>query len=89
MARWLDAEWRQVVDMAVHWYVGANGLAGLAEGSIVLARTALELLASAVLMDAERLLGGDAYKNLPAADKLRLLFGWPGIPIAIPAGLPT
>jgi hypothetical protein len=82
---WLDEAWEEVVRVAIHWYVEANAQAGSIEGSIVLTQTAFELLASAVLVEDHGCLSTDGYDKLAAADRIRLLFRWAGIPITIPA----
>lgn len=84
---WLDKEWEEVVRVAIHWFVEANAQAGSIEGSIVLTQTAFELLSSAVLVEHQRWLSTDGYEKLSAADRIRLLFLWARIPVAIPAAL--
>ncbi len=84
---WLDDAWEEVVRLAIHWYVEANAQAGSVEGAIVLTQTAFELLASAVLVENHGWLSADGYEKLAAADRIRLLFMWAGIPTAIPAEL--
>ncbi|MBN9519261.1 hypothetical protein J0H58_12185 [bacterium] len=84
---WQDDAWEQVVRLAIHWYVEANAQAGSIEGAIVLTQTAFELLASAVLVENHAWLSTDGYEKLAAADRVRLLFRWAGIPTGIPAEL--
>lgn len=84
---WLDDAWEEVVRLAIHWYVEANAQAGSVEGAIVLTQTAFELLASAVLVENHGWISADGYEKLAAADRIRLLFMWAGIPTAIPAEL--
>ena len=40
MERWMGG-WKELIPLAIHWYVEANGKAGSTEGSIVLTQTAL------------------------------------------------
>jgi hypothetical protein len=87
MKLWLDDNWEEVVRVAIHWYVEANAQAGSIEGSIILTQTAFELLASAVLVEHLGWLSADGYEKLPAAERIRLLLGWAGIPTAIPTQL--
>jgi hypothetical protein len=84
---WFDENWEEVVRFAVHWYVEANAQAGSIEGSIVLTQTAFELLASAVLVERHGWLSTDGYEKLAAADRIRLLLLWAGIPTAVPPEL--
>jgi hypothetical protein len=84
---WFDDTWQEVIQIAIHWYIEANAQAGSAEGSIVLTQTAFELLSSAVLVENYGWLSSDGYEKLSAADRIRLLFLWAEIPIAIPGEL--
>src|SRR5262245_8780058 len=84
---WEDEEWEEVIRVAIHWYIEANAQAGSIEGSIVLTQTAFELLSSAVLVENHGWLSTDGYEKLAAADRIRLLFLWAGIPTAIPMEL--
>jgi hypothetical protein len=87
MKLWCDDTWQEVLQAAIHWYVEANAQAGSIEGAIVLTQTAFELLSSFILVEQERWLAAEPCKNLPAADRIRLLFRWAGIPTAIPGEL--
>lgn len=87
IARWEDDDWHDVISNAIHWYVEANAGAGATEGAIVLTQTAFELLASAVLVENHLWLSSDGFEKLPAADRIRLLFVWAGIPIEVPSAL--
>jgi hypothetical protein len=84
---WLDEDWKEVVRVAIHWYIEVNCQAGSTEGSIVLTQTAFELLASTVLVEHHGWLSADGYEKVAAADRIRLLFLWAGIPIVVPAEL--
>jgi hypothetical protein len=81
---WENKDWNETVRLAIHWYVEANAQAGSIEGAITLTQTALELLASELLVEKYKWLGPDGYERLMAADRLRLLFRWAGIPTDIP-----
>ncbi len=87
MKKWLDENWEEAIRVAIHWYVEANAQAGSIEGAIVLTQTAFELLSSVVLVENHAWLSNDGYEKLAAADRIRLLFLWAGIPTAIPAEL--
>jgi hypothetical protein len=73
--------------MAIHWYIEANNQAAGIEGSIVLTQTALELLASTVLVEQKNGINSEVHAKRPAGNRLRLLMNWAGIPTAIPAEL--
>jgi hypothetical protein len=81
---WLDDNWQEVIRLAIHWYIEANAQAGSIEGSIILTQTAFELLSSAVLVENYGLLSRGGYDKLAAAERIRQLFVWADIPIAIP-----
>jgi hypothetical protein len=87
MSRWADEGWRQVLDLAIHWYVEANSQAGSVEGSIVMTQTAQEMLSSAVFVEFERWLSADGFERLTAEDRVRSLMRWAGVPTDIPAEL--
>jgi len=87
MRLWLDKDWNDVIRTAIHWYVEANAQSGSIEGSIVLTQTAFELLVSSVLVEHHGWLSTGGHDNLAAADRIRLLFLWAGIPTAVPAEL--
>ena len=87
MDRFDDAVWGEPLVSALHWYVEANLNAGGIEGALILAATALELLAWAYLVQAHVVLAGPAFNATSAADALRLLLQHTGIPTAIPPAL--
>jgi hypothetical protein len=83
----LDEAWGEALQIAIHWYLEANAQAGSIEGAIVLTQTAFELLSSVVLVEDQCTLSAEAYEKLTAADRIRLLFRWAGIPTSIPMEL--
>lgn len=84
---WFDDDWHEELLTVIHWYLAANSLSGAIEGSIVQTQTAFELLSSAVLVERNTWLSTSGYEKLPAADRIRLLLHWAGIPIGIPTAL--
>lgn len=87
MVKWLDKFWKDVVTTAIHWHVEANASAGSIEGSIVLTQTAFELLSSVILVENYKWLSQDGHDKLAAADRMRLLFLWCGMPTDVPTSL--
>lgn len=85
LQRWTDPDWQEVTELATHWYIEANAQAGSVEGSLVLAQAAFEMLASAIVVDEKGWVSVDAFEKLPAADRIRLLFVWAGVPLTIPS----
>ncbi|MBN9120355.1 MAG: hypothetical protein J0I06_14555 [Planctomycetes bacterium] len=87
LALWQNDAWEEVVRLAIHWYVEANAQAGSIEGAIVLTQTAFEMLSSFILVEQECWLAAEPCEKLPAADRIRLLLRWAGIPTDVPADL--
>lgn len=85
LQHWTDQDWKEVIELATHWYIEANAQAGSVEGALVLAQAAFEMLASAIVVEDMGWISPDAFEKLPAADRIRLLFVWAGVPLAIPA----
>ncbi len=85
MDRWGDDFWRDVLRRSIRIYVQANHPDPL-ETAIIMAQTALELLAWAVLVEQEQWVK-EGEGKLPAAARLRLLLKWSSIPTAIPEKL--
>ncbi|MGF1457660.1 MAG: hypothetical protein ACFBSG_01395 [Leptolyngbyaceae cyanobacterium] len=74
MKLWLDENWKEVIQLAIYRYVDANSSVSSIEGSVVLAQVALELLASAILVENYALLSKTKYSALSASNKIRELF---------------
>ena len=87
--RWHDENWKEIIKLAIHWYIEANSQRGSIEGSIILVQTALELLASAILVENDNWLSEDGFNKLPASDKIRILLLWAKIPAEIPEDIHT
>lgn len=81
---WQDEYWREVLQIALHWYLSANGLSGGLEGAIIQTQTSFELLSSVVLVETEKRLSRNRYEKISAAERIRLLMHWAGIPSTIP-----
>ncbi|WP_428097953.1 hypothetical protein [Candidatus Rariloculus sp.] len=87
--------WQNVLRELVHTYTDAERVDK--DRAIVPACIALETLGWAILVVQEKWLTGDrhpnrgrgAYERLSAADRLRLLLRWAGIPADIPPHLPN
>lgn len=84
---WFDADWHEELLTVIHWYLAANSQSGAIEGSIVQTQTAFELLSSAVLVEQKTWLSTGGYEKLSAADRIRLLLHWAGIPTGVPTAL--
>jgi hypothetical protein len=86
VTRWSDADWKQVLQLAIDLYVTANHQESSQIG-LVIAQSALELLAWAILVERRQTLSPEGFEKLAAADTVRLLLELAGVPRAIPAAL--
>jgi hypothetical protein len=90
---WNDALWREPLASALYWYLGASdpGVGIGVDTGLILAQTALELLAWNHCVRDRKMVSPNAFKRggLPAADKLRLLASSLDIPKEIPSALPA
>lgn len=91
MSLWKNTLWRQPLTHALYWYLGAcDRRTGIGvDTGLILAQTALELLAWTYCVQDRRMVSQGAFepRGLKAADKLRLLTSSLGIPKQIPAAL--
>lgn len=88
LQRWEDTTWQEPLRLAVHWYVEANRAAGGLDGAIILAMTALELLAWTWLFDEKQVEKSEKkFDGLHADQRMRQLLNEAGIPAAIPPEL--
>jgi hypothetical protein len=88
MSLWTKKLWRQPLTHALYWYLGASDRrvgVGVDTG-LILAQTALELLAWTYCVLDRKMVSPSAFKprGLSAADKLRLLASSLSIPLVIP-----
>lgn len=84
---WEDSRWHTPVWKAIYWYLLANE--SNADAGLILAQTALELLAWRYCVEDRKMVSADAFepRGLSAADKLRLLASALKIPLEIPVSL--
>jgi hypothetical protein len=85
---WQSETWHRALSTAIYWYCQANdrGIGIGVDTGLVLAQTALELLAWTYCVEDRKILSQAAFKRhgLSAADKLRLLAFAVGVPTDIP-----
>ena len=90
---WNDSTWKVPLWEAVYWYIQANGQnykSAITDAGIILAQTALELLAWTHCVQHRRMVSARAFERgggLRAADKLRLLATSLDVPLDIPPHL--
>lgn len=91
MSLWANKMWHQPLIHSLYWYLGACDLrVGIGvDSGLILAQTALELLAWTCCVLDRKMVSPRAFKRggLSAADKLRLLASSLGIPKDIPSNL--
>ncbi len=88
MNLWQNSAKREILEVAIHWYVEANMASAAIEGSLILAQTGLERLAYYIMVhDRCRLVERDFQGGLPAAERLRRLFNEFGLPLPITPSL--
>ena len=81
-----DSKWERALRTVIHWYIECNILK-TAEGSIVLAQTALELLSWMHFIHDNNSLSHSSFNRMDAADQIGLLFSAVNIPLEIPQQL--
>lgn len=85
LALWKSELWRTAIWKATYWYVLANG--SNTDAGIILAQTALELLAWTHCVDGRKMVSPGPFDRLPAADRLRILASTLDIPLTLPSHL--
>jgi hypothetical protein len=81
---WEKEEDRDFLTSAIHWYVEANNNSGFAEGSIIMAQTALELIYNWWIIERKEMILGKDAESINAANKIRLLISQLDIGYKIP-----
>ncbi|MDI1243191.1 MAG: hypothetical protein PSX80_14855 [bacterium] len=79
-----DPVWREVLLRALNWYLVCNRFEGGAEGSIIMAQAALEMLSWNRFV-AEKGSTARAFKDLAASERLRLPLNEASLPMGIPS----
>lgn len=84
---WKDPNDRDFLHTAIHWYVAANSNAGLAEGSIIMTQTALELVYNWLIVEKMKLIHKPDSDTLAASNKIRLIVSKLNMRSDFPTGL--
>lgn len=82
---WSDRFWKDTLPQVIAAYTFAKD--GRNQGTLTLAQTALETLAWAVLGVRNLQLSRTAFDKLPAAERIRMLLNWAGVPTEVPVNL--
>lgn len=80
---WQDQEWSDTLRVAIHWYIESNRRSGGMEGALVLAHTALEMLAWALCVAKRRVVRHKKFERLSSADRIRILLKDVGVPLEL------
>jgi hypothetical protein len=85
MRLWLDPDRRDILEVAIHWYIEANLGSGAIEGAVILSQNGLERLAYYILVHERGILREEDFRpgGLHAAERLRRLFTEFGLPTPI------
>jgi hypothetical protein len=76
-------QWSNVLSRAIYFYVLSNNIKYV-EGSLIIAQTALELLAWNYLVVQEKALSKTTYRTTKASDKYQMMLNKLNIPLEIP-----
>lgn len=85
--QWQNKIWNEPVKTAIYWYLRSNMMEGGTDGAIILAQSALELLAYTFCVEDEKIWTYEVFKNKSATEKIRELLSSLDIPIDIPPSL--
>ena len=85
MRLWRDPDRREILGVAIHWYIEANLGSAAIEGAVILCQNGLERLAYYIMVHERASLQEWDFRpgGLPAAERLRRLFTEFGLPTAI------
>lgn len=85
MRLWLDPDRRDILQVAIHWYIEANLGSGAIEGAVILCQNGLERLAYYIMVHERGTLREQDFRpgGLSAAERLRRLLTEFGLPTAI------
>ncbi|RDC64028.1 hypothetical protein [Adhaeribacter pallidiroseus] len=82
---WKNENDRNFFISAIHWYIESNSNSGFAEGAIIMAQTALELIYNYLIIEKKKLLKGKDAASILASNKIRLLLSLLNIDFEIPS----
>ena len=85
--KWNDENWREVIKLAIYWYIPVSKQSGGQEASVILTQAALEMLASVILVEDKNIISSNSFEKLDARDKISLLLNQCSIPLEIPSDL--
>jgi hypothetical protein len=89
MAQWESDLWRDSLRSAIYWYIQCNRIGFGIDGALILAQAALERLAWTYVLDDKRLISVGGFRQLSAADQIRMFLTSAGVPVQIAENLPV
>jgi hypothetical protein len=84
-ARDKNTLWSDPIKLAIYWYLEAGRVGN--DTAIIIAQAAFELLAWTLLAEDKKAISKTGFRNFSAADQLRALLKFIGIPAAVPRSL--
>lgn len=78
-----EQKWQKALHESIFWFISSNDLDRGMESGVILAQSALELLAFIYIVQDKKLLEKESFKKLTTSDKLRLFLRSLDIPIDI------
>ena len=85
--KWQSKIWNEPIKIAIYWYLRSNTMEGGTDGAIILAQSALELLAYTYFVEDKKIWSYKDFINKSAAEKIKLLLSSLNIPLNIPSSL--
>lgn len=86
LRRWHDPAWKEILQPALDWYLGAAVSEGAGE-AILFLEAALEVLAWGIFVGRRKSLSAAGFQKLSSTDRIRLLLEDCQIPAGLPPGL--
>jgi hypothetical protein len=86
-ALWDSGIWGEPLRLAIYWYIQANKPVRSVETALMLEQVALELLAWVLVVEQRKSVEAATFDSMRAADRLRALLKWCGIPPDVPREL--
>jgi len=87
LKKWKNKIWNEPIEVAIYWYLRSNTMEGGTDGAIILAQSALELLAYTYIVEDKKIYSYKDFKIKSAAEKIKLLLSSLNIPLNIPLDL--
>ena len=85
--QWQNKIWNEPIETAIYWYLRSNMMEGGTDGAIILAQSALELLAFTFCVEDKKIWIYKVFKNKSATEKIKELLSSLNIPKDIPPSL--